>query len=38
MGAPTSNLQCLYDLQMQQNNEKIVNFKFQTCDILFEIF
>jgi hypothetical protein len=38
MGVPTNNLQYLFDIQMQQNNEKLFNFKFQNCDILFEMF
>jgi hypothetical protein len=38
MGMPTSDLQYLFYLQMQQNNEKKINLKFQNCDILFEMF
>jgi len=39
MGAPTSDLQSFFELQMQQSNEKKKkNLKFQNYDILFEMF
>jgi hypothetical protein len=38
MGAPTSDLQYLFEIQMQQSNEKKKKFKIQNCDLLFEMF
>jgi hypothetical protein len=38
MGAPTNDLQHLFQPQMQQNNEKKNYFKIQNYDILFEMF
>jgi hypothetical protein len=38
MNAPTSDIQYLFQIQIQQNNDKRIYFKIQNCDILFQMF
>jgi hypothetical protein len=36
MGAPTSDLQYLFEFQLQQTNGKKINLQLQNYDILFQ--